>query len=63
MLDMWGGMLFNATPTIFQFYHCWWRNLQYLEKTTDLTQVTDKLYPIMYQVHLAMSRMQTQNHR
>jgi hypothetical protein len=27
----------------------------------DLSQVTDKLYHIMYQVHLAMNEIRTQN--
>jgi hypothetical protein len=40
-------MVFCATFKIFQlsrggkFY--WWRKLEYPEKTTDLSQVTDKL--------------------
>ena len=41
------AMVFNATFNKFQLYRggqfFWWRKAEYLEKNTDLLQITDKL--------------------
>ena len=50
--------------TMFQLYRSskfyWWRKPGYPEKTTDLSQVTDKLYHLMlYRIYFPMNVIQT----
>ena len=52
-------MVFNVTFNNISVIS--WQSVLLVDKTTDLSQVTDNLYHITYQVHLVMNEVRTHN--
>jgi hypothetical protein len=50
---------FNNISVISWWSVLWMEEARVPEKTTDLRQVADKLYHIVYRIYLATSRIQT----
>ena len=64
--DCFGLWYVKPFSTLCQLYHggqfCWWGKPEYPEKTTDLSQATDKFHHIMlYRVHLAINEVRIHN--
>ena len=65
MVSLVGLCCLTPLSTLFKLYRgghfYWWREPEYQETTTDLSEVTDKLYHLMYRVHFTMSEILTHN--
>ena len=62
MVDLWRLTPLSTKCQLYrgdQFF--WWWKSEYLEKTTDLWHITDKLYHnMLHRVHLAMNSASVQ---
>ena len=63
MVSSVGLCCLTPLSTLFKLYRgghfYWWREPEYQETTTDLSEVTDKLYHLMYRIQLVMNGVRT----